>query len=277
MLPISLPLPLVDHVVVSLRDQLDAGAATYRRLGFSLTPRGYHTLGSMNHLAVFGTDYLELLAAPAGSARREIADAPIGLGALVFATRDADATHAAVTASGVPVLAPQAFSRPVEIDGVPRAAAFRTVRLPVDTAPAGRFYFCEHATPELVWRDAWRAHPNAVTGIARVVIAAADPGALGALFARMFGDAMVYGEADGYVLTLGLATCEIRTPAVVRAGYGNLAAGRGDFMAALVLRSASLERTAAALAAGGVAVMRVGGRILVPAEAACGVTLVFEA
>ena len=38
---------------------------TYRRLGFTLTPRGYHTLGSMNHLAIFGTEYLELIAGPA--------------------------------------------------------------------------------------------------------------------------------------------------------------------------------------------------------------------
>ena len=61
------PLPLLDHAVIGLGTELDAGEACYRRLGFTLTPRGYHSLGSMNHLAVFGTDYLELLAAPAAS------------------------------------------------------------------------------------------------------------------------------------------------------------------------------------------------------------------
>ena len=50
------PVPTLDHVVVNVHDRIDAAAETYRRLGFTLTPRGYHTLGSMNHLAMFGTD-----------------------------------------------------------------------------------------------------------------------------------------------------------------------------------------------------------------------------
>ena len=53
---VTLPVPTLDHVVVNVRDRIDAGLATYRRLGFTMTPRGYHTLGSMNHLAIFGTE-----------------------------------------------------------------------------------------------------------------------------------------------------------------------------------------------------------------------------
>ena len=33
----------LDHVGIAVHD-LDAAAAQYRRLGFRLTPRGYHTL-----------------------------------------------------------------------------------------------------------------------------------------------------------------------------------------------------------------------------------------
>ena len=65
-----LPVPTLDHVVINARDQLDDVAAVYRRLGFHLTPRGHHTLGSMNNLAIFGTDYLELIAVPPDSTRR---------------------------------------------------------------------------------------------------------------------------------------------------------------------------------------------------------------
>ena len=85
----ALPVPTLDHVVINVRDRVDDGAETYRRLGFTLTPRGYHTLGSMNHLAMFGTEYLELIAAPAGDTRRqEILSAPDGLNGLVFGTED---------------------------------------------------------------------------------------------------------------------------------------------------------------------------------------------
>ena len=64
-----LPMPTLDHVVVNVRDRIDEALDTYQRLGFTMTPRGYHTLGSMNHLAILGTEYLELIAAPPGDAR----------------------------------------------------------------------------------------------------------------------------------------------------------------------------------------------------------------
>src|SRR3984885_16349557 len=98
------PIPTLDLVVVNARDRIDQVADTYRRLGFTLTPRGFHTLGSMNHLAMFGTDYLELIAAPLGDTQRpEIMGAPEGLNGLVFGTEDSAATYAALVAAGVPV------------------------------------------------------------------------------------------------------------------------------------------------------------------------------
>src|SRR6185295_11675001 len=52
----------VDHVVVVARD-LDAAAAQWRKLGFTLSPRGTHSpqMGSGNYTIMFGEDYLELL------------------------------------------------------------------------------------------------------------------------------------------------------------------------------------------------------------------------
>jgi catechol 2,3-dioxygenase-like lactoylglutathione lyase family enzyme len=60
-----LPLPLaIDHAVIAVRD-LDAALASFRALGFTLTPRGYHSIGSQNHCIMLGRTYIELLAAPA--------------------------------------------------------------------------------------------------------------------------------------------------------------------------------------------------------------------
>ena len=55
--------PAIDHAVIALRD-LDAAAASFSRLGFTLTPRGVHSIGSQNHCIMFGSTYIELLAAP---------------------------------------------------------------------------------------------------------------------------------------------------------------------------------------------------------------------
>ncbi len=95
----TLPVPTLDHVVVNVRDRIDAGLETYHRLGFTMTPRGYHTLGSMNHLAILGNEYLELIAAAPGETRRaEILAAPFGLNGLVFGTDNSAAVYAALHA-----------------------------------------------------------------------------------------------------------------------------------------------------------------------------------
>ena len=75
----TLPVATLDHVVINARDDMDRAADIYRRLGFTLTERGYHSLGSMNHLAMFGTDYLELIAVPKGatSGRLDLLDFPV--------------------------------------------------------------------------------------------------------------------------------------------------------------------------------------------------------
>lgn len=276
-----LPVPTLDHVVVNVRDRIDEAAETYRRLGFTLTPRGYHTLGSMNHLAMFGTEYLELIAAPAGDTRRqEILAAPEGLNGLVWGTEDSDGTYEVLHAAGVPIEPPQQFSRPVELPDGARDATFRTVRLSSGTTAAGRLYFCHHLTRDLVWRDEWRHHANGVIGVMRAVIAADDPASLGALFARMFGPDAVREIADGRRLLVGLSQFDVITPAGLQREFGDAAPlgdGRAEFMAGLTLRSRSLEAVAKALQAGGIlSALRDSGRIVVPASAAFGTVLEFR-
>ena len=274
------PVPAIDHVVINARDRLDEAAATYRRLGFALTPRGHHTLGSSNNLAILGTDYLELLGVVPGVGNRtDVLDWPAGLNGLVFKSFDGDATFAALQDADVPVLPPQEFSRPVEMPGGARDAAFRTVRLERDAVRAGRVFFCHHLTPELVWHDAWRRHPNGSLGILRAVVCATDPAALGGLFARMFDADSVRQTANGYTLSAALARIDVVTPAALEAEFGAAAAaaaGRDQFMAALTLRTLSLDRTARALRDGGIAAAQHSQGITVAASEACGVTLTFQ-
>jgi hypothetical protein len=280
-MPPVFPVPTLDHVVVNVRDRIDEAADTYRRLGFTLTPRGHHTLGSMNHLAMFGTDYLELIAAkPGDDSRPEIMAAPFGLDGLVFGTEDATATHEALQRNEVPIEAPQQFSRPVEIGGATRDAVFRTTRMPRGSTPAGRFYFCQHLTRDVVWRDEWRHHANGAVGVARAVIAAEDPATLGGLFARMFGAEAVRPTDDGCSLILGLSRFDVITPMALWEMFGAAAPdsrGRRDYMAALTIRTRSLDAVETALDTGGVRGWdRIGTSVLVPAPEAFGVTIEFS-
>src|SRR4029077_18074483 len=169
---------------------------------------------SMNHLAMFRADYLELLGfGVSGAARPELAPFPVGLNGLVFKTADADVVHAHALSAGLPILPVQSFSRPVELGGGREDARFRTTRLDPAKIAMGRVYFCEHLTPELVWRPEWQSHPNGARAIARIIVATGDPRQTASLFTGLFGPDAV-AERDGKcVIPAGTAQVELATPA----------------------------------------------------------------
>jgi hypothetical protein len=174
----------LDHVVVNVLRRMDEAADLFAALGFQLTPRGYHSLGSINHLMMAPGAYLELVGLPeTGPQRQELKDSPFGLNGLVVASGDADATHARLAGAGFDVGSPVAFSRPVTLDGGEAEARFRTVRLPGGLFPAGRVYHCEHLTPDLVWRPEWFAHPNGFAGLDGVTVESPTPEAEAHLYA----------------------------------------------------------------------------------------------
>jgi Glyoxalase-like domain len=273
-----LPEPVLDHVVIDVREQVDEAMRGFAALGFQLTPRGRHTLGSVNHLAMFATDYLELLGfALDGASRLEITRFPAGLNGLVFKTGDADIVHREAQAAGLPVLPVQAFSRPVILDGVSQDARFRTTRLDADKIAMGRVYFCEHRTTELVWRPEWQTHPNTACAIARVVVATAEPQRTAELFRALFGRDAVVDRAGHCVVAAGTAHVELVPPQAIAAEFGEAAAapaGRAEYMATLALKVGSLGTAAQQLRA--IPGVRIEPRrVVVPASAAFNTTIVF--
>jgi hypothetical protein len=276
-----MPGATLDHVVVDARDRMDEAVRIYQTLGFQLTPRGYHTLGSINHLAIFGTNYLELLGFGEGSAMRpELAAFPFGLNGLVFKTDDAEATFRHAQAAGVPALPANAFSRPVELDGRAQDAWFRTTRVPPDASGIGRVYFCEHQTPELVWRPEWQAHPNGAKEMVRVVVATRDASRQATLFAKLFGKDAVTERADGSTeLSMSGGGAVVLAPVAETIGKLREAApdpaGRADFMAALAIRVVSVPAVARLLH-GVPGIVVEPHRVTIPARAAMNTALLFE-
>jgi len=167
----------VDHVVINVIERLDAAAEAFSGLGFCLSPRGHHSLGSINHLIMFVGAYLELIGIPANAevVRAEIRDSPPGINGLVYADANPEARCRALSAAGLRPAPPQTFSRPVATEDGERPARFTSVRLPGDTFPAGRVYFCQHHTPELVWREQWMRHPNGADRLKGLTIVCQDP------------------------------------------------------------------------------------------------------
>jgi len=204
----------LDHLVINTHYDVDAAQVLLEGLGFTITPRGYHTLGSVNHLIVLAGGYLELIGQPRDSdkVRQEILDSPVGIDGLVYAVEDVQACHDDWMAMGLKATPVQHFSRPVDVDGKAIDARFSTVRLLPGQFAAGRVYACRHLTPELVWRPEWMAHPNGVHGISRMLVVDKDPaqaakgyglmGRWGTDFSLEFTDAdslpARFGELAGY-------------------------------------------------------------------------------
>ncbi|MGO6694443.1 VOC family protein [Rhizobium johnstonii] len=165
----------LDHIVINTVTKMDDAAALFEALGFNLTPRGYHSLGSLNHLMMTRGAYLELVGVPpTGLQRADVLESPPGLNGLVLKSVDADGTYRDLAGLGLEPSHPVGFSRPVTIDGAEAMARFRTVRLPSAMFPAGRVYFCEHLTPDYVWRPEWFDHPNGFLGFGTLTVDTPD-------------------------------------------------------------------------------------------------------
>lgn len=277
----AFPVPTLDHVVINARDDMDHAAEVYRRLGFTLTERGYHSLGSMNHLAMFGTDYLELIAVPKGatSGRLDLLDYAPGLNGLVFGSEDSAVTYAALAKAGVPVEPPSEFTRPVKFEGGQGDARFRTIRMKPGVVPYGRVYYCHHFTRDLVWRDEWRHHKNGAVAVQRVMLVEPDPAKAAQLYVDMFGPQAVHDMKGGKTVVVGMSRVDIVTEAYFKEQVGKAGPdpqGRKAYMAGLTFRTTSLQRTARALQEGGImGTTQFAGRIIVPANQAINATLEF--
>lgn len=278
----SVPVPHLDHVVINVADQLDDAAALFRRLGFQLTARGHHSLGSSNHLAILGDNYLELLGFEAGrgNLRQDLWQAPIGLSGLVWKTEDADAVWRYLASQDIDGDQPASFFRPVTLpDGSEQQARFRTVRLRPELVANGRSFFCQHDTPEAVWQDAWRDHPNGVSDIVEFVVVAHDPATAAQPYSRLFGaDKLTACQEGAFVLKAGIATVRFAAADYVTQRFAGLPIDYDGSarMAGLSLRTNDLSKVKASLLLGDVAFREDDAAIIVAAEQACGVALRFQ-
>ena len=272
----------VDHVVVTVRD-LDAAAAQWRRLGFTLSPRGTHSpqRGSGNYTIMFGEDYLELLGVlhdtEQNKPTRDFLARREGIERTAFTTDDAAAGAADLVARGLKPLGPVHFGRPVDLpNGGKSEAKFNVFRWPLDQSPGGMCIFaCQHLTRNAVWIPELQRHANGATRIVAVEILSADPKGAAEHMSRLIDEPV--SPADGVwrvhsggeradFLFYDAAAFAKRYPAPARAGAAP------DGAAALVIGTIDLAMAGKALGSVGIAH---DGVVSVPANAANGVIVSF--
>jgi hypothetical protein len=260
----------IDHVVIVVGD-LARSAETYRRLGFTLSPRGVHSaaLGTENHTIMLQQDYFELLSVLAPTERntdwRRVIAQGGGVAGVAMTTQDPRAAHAFWQASG---LAPEAaiqFARAVpRPDGSTMQARFEVVSLPEVAATGLRAFVCSQPTREAVWLPELLAHANTAVAILRIALACPDPQASAAQWQRVLPAARARSTASGVALDTGRHTIDL-----VRGASAQVRALGIDFAVA------DLAACAGALARGAIEHSVVGQRLEVAPALACNVALGF--
>jgi hypothetical protein len=112
---------------------------------------------------------------------------------------------------------------------------------------AGRVYYCQHFTPELVWHRPWMSHPNAVRGLSELVIVTANAEVDVPLYAKA-AQSSAERQGDDWTIALpGGFRLTLIAHARYRSRYGELAVesdGCGGFFGAVVLDAPDLARIA---------------------------------
>ncbi len=260
----------LDHAVINVHYAMDEARSLFQSLGFQLTERGFHSLGSINHLMMFGNDYLELIGLPIATkglppGRPEVMSAPVGINGLVFKTDDADATFAHLQARGMAGDPPKSFSRPVVLPDRTLDAHFRTVTAHAGIVGGGRVYFCDHKTPELVWRDGWQDHANGARSISEFVVVSETRADQAARLATLVSSS-VEGTDDRLTVPIDGAKLTVLSPAAYGARYGPLAsplADRRSLFGALVLTVDEMAPVLACAHQAGVSVLQKSDSLVV--------------
>lgn len=257
----------LDHVLIAVRDLERAGHTYADLLGFTITAEGIHPgRGTHNRLIVFGPEYLELIAIrDPGEARRdrpemlEFLERRQGLYMFALGSSNLEATVAEVRRRGGLVSDPVDGARAGT--GGKGGYTWRSACLdPADTPGSATFIIQHHHTIQQRYTEPANPtlHANGVTGIFSLTLAVKDAPAAAAAWGRTLGlvlDEPVEDEADRLkAVRLSLSNCHLEF--VSPTGEGALARyleANGESPYLLTLRVADVERSAADLAARGVA------------------------
>lgn len=284
----------LDHIVHAVRD-LDAVAALYRALGFTVGARNRHPWGTHNHIVQFPGCFIELLtlAEPDklgddgfsvlfGAYNRDFLKTGDGLSLLILQSRDAAADAAAFAQAGIAGSEAMRFAREGKRpDGSPVklgfSLAFAQDNAAPKAAPLIRFATCEQHYPENFWNPAFQKHVNGASGVAGVVAVAEDPEEHRSFF-QSFANVDAAAVAGGFALVTPRGVIEVMTPDAFLSRFGVAPpdVSRGARLAALRFAVADASLLQAMPERAGIAGLYAGNAAVVGREDAMGAVLVFE-
>ncbi len=279
----------IHHLVICVRDLAQA-ALDWRTLGFNLTPTGVHPFGTSNRLAMFGNNFLELLAVtdaaavpPTASGRfsfaahnQDFLATGEGMSMLAMHSDDAHADAARFEAARIGAYAPFDFGRDAVLPGGGAARVAFSLAFATDPAMPGiAFFTCQQRhPPELFWKPEYQRHPNGALRVIEVVMSAPEPVEHRGFLERFTESAaelvpgrLTVGESGDRITVLSPAEMARRLPGFAVEPSPRFCAAR--------LAVADLDATKRVLKSNGAEFEVSGAVLLVPPAATHGLALEF--
>jgi catechol 2,3-dioxygenase-like lactoylglutathione lyase family enzyme len=280
----------LDHIVHAVRD-LDAAAALYRRLGFTVGARNRHAWGTHNHIVQLPGFFVELLtvaepeklggegfAALFGGFNQAFLKTQEGLSFLMLESHDAQADARDFAAAGIAASAALQFWRAGRApDGSEIKVGFSLAFARDAGAPAIGFATCRQHQPENFWNPLFQQHANGTDAIAGAVIVAENPSDHHIFLSAFTGERELNATSSGVTAPTPRGELQIMDAAAFRSHFGvappDIAGGAR--LAALRFTVRDPHTLMAALEAGAVPHILHMGHVVVAPQAAMGATLVF--
>jgi hypothetical protein len=286
----------IDHLIICVRD-LARAKLNLRALGFTLTPTGVHPFGTSNRLAMFGNNFLEVLAVTDAAAIPAAAPGRFsfaahnqnflataeGMSMLAWHSADAHADAARFAANGsrsswsrLGAYAPFDFGRDAVLPGGATARVAFSLAFATDPAMPGlAFFTCQQRhPPELFWKPDYQRHRNGALRVVEVVMSAPEPAAH-----RDFLECMTESTAELAPgrLTVGETGDRITvlSPLEIARRLPGLAADDSPRFCAARLAVADLDATKRELKHNGVDFQVTDGVLLISPAASHGLALEF--
>ncbi|MBZ6076941.1 VOC family protein [Microvirga puerhi] len=282
----------IDHLVVAVRD-LDQAAAFYKRLGFQVGARNRHPWGTENRIVQFRSSFIELITvgegadiAPQtdrvfsfGAFVRDYLEEREGLAMLVLDSRDAKADAETFAEADIGTFDPFHFERKgTRPDGSEVHVAFSLAFAALPGSTKAGFFVCQQHYPENFWNPAFQSHDNKAEDIAVVALSAPDPDRCQSFLTVFTGVTPSSPSLHDLSYRLAGGHLDVMTPDDAGEVYGSVEAEMDQpSFVAFTVRIDDISRQAKWLDAAEIPFVHIGSRLIVPASAAMGVAIAFEA
>lgn len=279
----------INHVGIAVRN-LTATARRYEAMGFQLTPYSPHSaawkpgelvqpLGSGNRCVMFENNYLEILASedPNKPAARitNFLKHHQGAHIICFDCEDCEFVDKRVRSQGIQTSGVIPLQREIDTPNGMRTAKFERTQFAPENSPEGYIQASRHLTPEYIYQPRYINHANGCFQLSEAIMIADDLPAITKRYQAYIGAIPLQ---QGAVVRFPLPLNTTLTLVSARDASAMLPGSLWPPLpgiAAVAFRTKTMEGFKDLLCGHGFTVVEIGDRLLIPAEEACGVAVLF--